>query len=110
MTLFKFEILPYYVDEIRRLAETIAKKAVVTIEGEDYDYPITKTVNRDGFFKHYIEVEDEPVGNIEKIVLLNEFDVPLAEGIGLIEKDDEGWQFAFKVFVTLEEKEDGLNG
>lgn len=110
MTLFTYEVLPYYVDEIRRLAETIAKKAVVTIEGVEYDYPITKTVNRDGFFKHYIEVEDEPVGNIERIVLMNENDIPLAEGTGLIEKDDEGWQFAFKVFVTLQEKEGELNG
>lgn len=105
--MFDFKIKPYWVDEIRRLAESIAKKAVVTINGQEYEYPITKTVNRDGFFKHYIEIEDEPVGDIERIVLTNEYDVPLASGTGLIEKDDEGWQFAFKVFVTLQEEEEG---
>lgn len=103
--MFEFKIEPYWVDEIRRLAETIAKKAIVTIEGQEYEYPITKTVNRDGFFKHYIEVEDEPVGNVERIILTNEFNVPLASGNGIIEKGDDGWQFAFKVFVELKEEE-----
>ena len=107
---FEFHIEPYFVDEIRRIATTIAKKAIVTIAGEDYEYLITKTVNRDGFFKHYIEIEDEPVGDIERAVLVNEHDIPLASGEGLIEKDDEGWQFAFKVFVSLETKEGAVNG
>lgn len=101
--MFEFKIENYWVDEIRRMAATIAKKAFVTIDGEEYAYPITKTVNRDGFFKHYIEVEDEPVGDIERIVLTTEHDVPLATGTGLIEKGDDGWQFAFKAFVTLQE-------
>lgn len=107
---FEFHIEPYWVDEIRRIATTIAKKAIVTIAGQEYVYPITKTVNRDGFFKHYIEIEDEPVGNIERAVLVNEHNIPLATGAGLIEKDNEGWQFAFKVFVSLETKEGVVNG
>ena len=101
MTEFTYKIEPFYVDEIRRLAATIAKKAIVTIEGVEYEYPITKTVIRDGFFKHYIEIEDEPVGNIEKAVLVNENGVPLTTAEGLIEKGDNGWQFAFKMFVEV---------
>lgn len=101
----KFEWItePFYIDEIRILAAKIATKAIVTIAGEEYTYPITKTVNRDGFFKHYIEVEDEPVGDVTEIVLVNENDVPLARGKGLIEKGSKGWQFAFKRYVLLEE-------
>ncbi|ARD47564.1 hypothetical protein [Sporosarcina sp. P33] len=105
-----YEIQDFWVDEVRRLAATIAKKAIVTIAGEDYEYPITKTVERDGFFKHYIEVEDEPIGDIERTVLVNENNIPLAIGEGIIEKGDEGWQFAFKVFVSLDKKEGELNG
>ena len=105
-----YEIQDSWVDEVRRLAATIAKKAIVTIAGEDYVYPITKTVERDGFFKHYLEVEDEPIGDIERTVLVNENDIPLAIGEGIIEKGDEGWQFAIKVFVSLDKKERELNG
>ena len=95
---------PFYIDEGRRLFASIAKKAVVTIDGEEYEYPITKTVNRDGFYKHYIEVEDEPVGDITEIVLMNENNIPLARGKGLIEKGSKGWQFSFKRYVLLEER------
>ncbi|MEK4713484.1 hypothetical protein [Sporosarcina sp. FSL K6-5500] len=105
--MFEFKIEEYWVEEIRRLAATIAKKAIITIAGQEYEYPITKTVIRDGFLKHYIEIEDEPVGDIEKAVLVNENNVPLASGTGLIEKGDEGWQFAFKAFVLLQEEREG---
>lgn len=107
MNLFDYKIEDFWVDEIRRLAATVAKKAFVTISGQEYEYPITKTVIRDGFLKHYIEIEDEPVGDIEKAVLVNENNVPLATGVGVIEKGDEGWQFAFKAFVLLEDKKEG---
>lgn len=96
----------FWVEEIRRRASNIAKKAVVTIEGQEYEYPIAKTVIRDGFFKHYIEIEDEPVGNIEKAVLVNENDVPLYTDTTLIEKGDDGWQIAFKLFVLVKDGDD----
>lgn len=106
---FDFTIEPFMVDEVRRLAAGLGKEAIVTIEGQDYTYPITKTVPRDGFFKHYIEVEDEPVGNIERAVLVNESGIALMTGTGLIEKNDEGWQLAFKAYVTLQVKEEADN-
>lgn len=102
---FTYKIEDFYVDEIRRLAATIAKKAIVTIDGQEYEYPITKTVIRYGFLKHYIEIEDEPVGNIEKAVLVNENGIPLITGEGLIEKGDDGWQIAFKMYVKVEDDE-----
>lgn len=102
---FTYKIENFYVDEARRLIATIAKKAIVTINGVEYEYPITKTVIRDGFLKHYIEIEDEPVGNIEKAVLVNENGVPLVTGEGLIEKGDDGWQIAFKMYVKVEDDE-----
>ena len=101
---FTYKIEDFYVDEIRRLAATIAKKAIVTIDGQEYEYQITKTVIRDGFLKHYIEIEDEPVGNIEKAVLVNENGIPLITGEGLIEKGDDGWQIAFKMYVKADDK------
>lgn len=102
---FTYKIEPFYVDEARRLIATIAKKAIVTVEGQEYEYPITKTVIRDGFLKHYIEIEDEPVGDIQKAVLVNENGVPLITGEGLIEKGDDGWQIAFKMYVKVEDDE-----
>lgn len=102
---FTYKIEDFYIDEARRLIATVAKKAIVTIEGIEYEYPITKTVIRDGFLKHYIEIEDEPYGNIEKAVLVNENGVPLIVGEGIIEKGDNGWQIAFKMFVKVQEEE-----
>lgn len=99
------EIKSFYVDEIRRRAAAIAKKATVTIAGVDYNYPITKTVIRDGFFKHYIEIEDEPVGNIEKAVLLDENNIELYVDDTLIEKGRDGWQIAFKTFLLISNEE-----
>lgn len=98
----------FWVEEIRRRASTIAKKAIVTIDGQEYEYPITKTVIRDGFFKHYIEIEDEPVGNIKKAVLVNENGIPLYTDTTLIEKGDNGWQIAFKLYVTVKDGEDNV--
>lgn len=99
---WEWSIMPFYTNVMRNMASSIAKDAVVTVNGEDYVYPIAKTVMEDTFFKHYIEIEDEPIGNIEKIVLRNENEIPLATGVGLIEKDDEGWHLAFKIY--FEEK------
>lgn len=103
---WKTEILPFWIDDIRRDAAKKPQNAIVTIEGQDYTYPVTKTVVRDGFLKVYIEVEDEPVGNVTKALLVNANNVPLARGSGLIEKGDEGWQFSFKLFVTMKEAAD----
>lgn len=102
MNNFAYRIEDFYIDEARRLIATIAKKAIATIEGIEYEYPITKTVIRDGFLKHYIEIEDEPIGNIEKAVLVNENNIPLITGEGFIEKGDDGWQMAFKMFIKVE--------
>ena len=110
MNTFNWETEDFYIDEGRRLFATIAKRAIVTIDGTDHEYPITKTVIRDGFFKHYIEVEDEPVGDITSVILVNENNVPLARGEGLIEKGSKGWQFAFKRFVLMEEEETANDG
>jgi hypothetical protein len=111
MNQLDYQIETFYVDEVRRLAATVAKKAFITIEGVEYEYPIVKTVIRDGFLKHYIEIEDEPVGNIEKAVLANENNVPLITGEGIIEKGDDGWQLAFKLFVEVAQEEGGeING
>ena len=107
MNTFEYSIENFYIEEARRLIATVAKKAFVTIEGVTYEYPITKTVIRDGFLKHYIEIEDEPVGNIEKAVLTNANGVPLITGTGIIEKGDDGWQIAFKLFVIVSESEEG---
>lgn len=104
MNNFQYKIDKFYEEESRRLIATIAKKALVTIEGIEYAYPITKTVIRDGFLKHYIEIEDEPIGNIEKAVLVNENNIPLITGEGIIEKGDDGWQMAFKMFVLVKEE------
>ncbi len=103
---FSYKIEDFYIEEARRLIASVAKKAIVTIEGQDYEYPIAKTVIRDGFLKHYIEIEDEPYGNIEKAVLVNGNGVPLITGEGIIEKGDDGWQIAFKMFVSVQEEED----
>lgn len=105
---WEWAIMPFYTNVMRNMASSIAKDAAVTIDGQTYSYPITKTVIEDNFFKHYIEIQDEPIGNIERIVLRNENEIPLAEGYGLIEKDDEGWHMAFKLY--FEEKKVMGNG
>lgn len=94
----------FYIEEIRRRAASIAKKAIVTIAGEDYEYPIVKTVIRNGFFKHYISVEDEPVGDIERAVLVNENGIPLQTDDTLIEKGRNGWMISFKVFLLISDE------
>lgn len=99
------KIEDFYVEEMRRLAAGIAEKAIITIEGEDYEYPIVKTVIRDGFFKHYIEVEFDPSGNIEKSILVNENGIPLYTDNTLIEKGRNGWQISFKTFLLVSEDE-----
>lgn len=98
---------PLFEDLIRRDAARHIKKAIVTIDGEDYEYPITKTVIRDGFFKHYIEVEDDPIGTVEKAVAVDEFGRALITQNPNFLKGDEGWQMAFKVSVKIQEEGDG---
>lgn len=102
----KFTPNDYYLDEGRRRFADIADYAIITIDGENYQYPIAETVNRDGFFKHYFDVEDEPVGNIERIELFTESGASLGSGVGYIEKGDDGWQIAIKLFVLLREDKD----
>ena len=94
----------YYLEEARRRIAAIANYAMITINGEDYHYPIAASVNRDGFFKHYFDIEDEPVGDIEKLKLYDVNGAYLGETTdGIIEKDDNGWSISIKQFVTLEE-------
>ncbi len=99
---WEWAIQPFYENVMRNMASSIAKDAAVVIDGEEYVYTITKTVIEDNFFKHYIEIEDEPIGSIQSVTLRNENEIPLAVGSGLIEKDDEGWHMAFKLY--FEEK------
>ncbi|MEK5069825.1 hypothetical protein [Sporosarcina sp. FSL K6-1508] len=101
---FKFIPNEYYIEEGRRRFASIADYAIITIDGEGYEYPIAATVERDGFFKHYFEVEDEPVGNIERIELFTQSGASLGSGNGYIEKGDDGWQIAIKLFVVLKEE------
>lgn len=97
-------IEPLFEDLIRQDASKHIKKAIITINGFDYEYPIIKTVIRDGFFKHYIEVEDEPVGTIEKAVAVDEFGRALMTEVVNFEKGDDGWQMAFKIKVNVIEE------
>lgn len=99
---WEWSIQPFYENVMRNMASSIAKDAAVVIDGQEYVYPIIKTVIEANFFKHYIEIEDEPIGNIESITLRNENEIALATGVGLIEKEDEGWHMAFKLY--FEEK------
>lgn len=105
---WEWSIEPFYGNVMRNMASSVAKDAEVVIDGIEYVYPIVKTVIEDIFFKHYIEIEDEPIGNIESITLRNENEIALAKGEGLIEKDDEGWHMAFKLY--FEEKKVTDNG
>ena len=98
-------IEPIFEDLIRQEAARHIKKAIVTINGQEYEYPVTKTVIRDGFFKHYIEVSDEPVGVIEKAVAIDEYGRALITQEPHFDKGDDGWQIAFKVAVTIKEEE-----
>lgn len=100
---WEWSIEPFYGTVMRNMASSVAKDAAVVIDGQEYIYPITKTVIEDNFFKHYIEIEDEPIGDIEKITLRNENEIALSTGVGLIEKGNEGWHAAFKIY--FEEKE-----
>lgn len=93
---WKWTIKPFYKSVMKNMASSVAKDAVVTINGNEHVYPISKTVIENDFFKHYIEIEDEPIGDVDRIVLRNEDEAPLAVGEGNIEKDNEGWHMAFK--------------
>ncbi len=97
-------IEPLFEDLIRQDASRHIKKAIVTINGAEYEYPIIKTVIRDGFFKHYIEVEDEPIGTVEKAVAVDEFGRALMTENVNFEKGDDGWQMAFKIKVQISEE------
>lgn len=85
------------------------KQALVIVNGEEHLFPITKTVIRDGFFKHYIELEDEPIGTVEEVRVLNENGVPLGVAYPMYEKGDDGWQMAFKWKVTIEQKVEDIH-
>ena len=102
-------IEPLFEDLIRQEAARHIKKAIVTINGQEYEYPVTKTVIRDGFFKHYIEVSDEPAGVIEKAVAIDEYGRALITQEPHFDKGDDGWQIAFKVVVQIKEDEDNDN-
>ncbi|MEK4025774.1 hypothetical protein [Sporosarcina sp. FSL W7-1283] len=96
----------FYIDTGRHLFASIANYAMITIAGAEYRYPIASTVIRDGFFKHYFDVEDEPIGNIERLELYDVNGGLLGETVGgVIEKDDDGWSIAIKLFVILDETE-----
>lgn len=95
----------FYIEEGRRRFADIAKKAIITIEGIEYEYPITKTVIRDGFFKHYIEIEFDPAGDIQLAVLVNENGIELYADDTLIQKGRKGWQIAFKTFLLISDEE-----
>ncbi len=103
-------ITPTFEEMIRLEASKHIKKAIVTINGQQHEYPVTKTVIRDGFFKHYIEVEDEPIGIIERAVAVDENGQELIVQEPNFDKGDEGWQMAFKVLIVAkDEQEEGNN-
>ena len=112
--LIKFAPNDHYMDTGRRLFAGVADHAMITIAGEEYRYPIAETVIRDGFFKHYFDIEDEPIGNIEALTLYDAAGAELGSITGgVIEKDDDGWSISIKLFVILEETElegGALNG
>lgn len=102
-------ITPAFEELIRLEASKHIKKAIVTINGQQHEYPVTKTVIRDGFFKHYIEVEDEPVGVIEKAVAVDENGQELIVQELNFDKGDDGWQMAFKVLIVAKDEEEENN-
>lgn len=104
-------ITPVLVDLLKQDAVNYFKKAIVTIDGTEYEYPIERTIVKENEFKHYIYVQDEPVGVIEKVVMLDELDRELMIKEPNFNKGDEGWYIAFKVRITIEEvEEDGNEG
>lgn len=107
---WSWELNEHFVNTVRTIASNLGKSAIVTIDGEDYAYPIAKTVVRDGFFKWYVEIEDEPFGNIEKAVIVNENNIPILSGEGIIEKGDDGWHLAFKIYITPKVENDEVEG
>lgn len=94
-------IEPLFENLLLQHASKHVKSAIVTINGTEYEFPITKTVVRDGFFKHYVEIEDEPSGTIEKAVAVDEYKRPLMTQEPMFNKGDDGWQIAFKVKVSV---------
>jgi len=86
------------------------KQALVTVNGVETVFPITKTVIRDGFFKHYVELEDEPIGTVEKVIVTNENGIHLGVAFPDYEKGDDGWQMAFKWLVDIKQKVEDDNG
>ncbi|WP_110113277.1 hypothetical protein [Bacillus sp. CGMCC 1.16541] len=99
-------ITPVFVDLLKQDAVRYFKKAIVTIDGVDYEYPIDTTIVKENEFKHYIYVQDEPVGVINKVVMLDELDRELMIKEPNFNKGDDGWYIAFKVKINIEEVEE----
>lgn len=85
-----------YTERALLAVSQIIKKAYIRIDGVYYLYNIAKTVIRDGFYKHYFEIDSDPIGTIDKAVAVDDAGVPLWGGNFDVKKDDEGWHLAIK--------------
>lgn len=97
-----------YTERALLAVSQIIKKAYIRVDGVYYLYNIAKTVIRDGFYKHYFEVDSDPVGNIDKAVAVDDAGVPLWGGNFDVKKDDEGWHLAIK--ARLEHVDQSIQG
>ena len=87
---------PHYTEQALQAVSKLIKKTMIKIEGQYYEYPISKTIIQDDFYKHYFEVDSDPVGRIERAVAIDENGVPLWADNFDIQKDDNGWHLAIK--------------
>lgn len=85
-----------YTERALLAVSQIIKKAFIRVDGVYYQYNIAKTVIRDGFYKLYFEVDSDPAGTIDRVVAVDDSNIPLWGDEFDVKKDDEGWHLAIK--------------
>lgn len=95
-----------YLERLLIMASSVIKSANITVSGQTDNYPITKTVIEDNFYKHYFEIGSEPIGIIERAEAVDENGIVMWEKDYEIDKDDNGWHIAVKVAIVLIEEEE----
>jgi hypothetical protein len=96
-------IQPRYLDVIRDAADAAVAKSLVTINGEQKEFPIYRTLV-DGYkIRKYIYIQND-TGHITNAVLLDHAGNQLAIKSHNVQKGTDGFVICFELEIKLEVK------
>jgi hypothetical protein len=94
-------IQPRYLEIIRDAADTAVAKAIVTINGEQKEFPIYRTIVDGMTVRKYVYIQQD-TGYITNAVLLDNAGNQLAVKTHNVQKGTDGFMICFEMNIKLE--------